>query len=614
MSEFEIYSLILCLIVFVLLTAVFSYLLKIILQQALQHIRAGLEDEDIVKEFNTSSEKKQSKFAKIFDGICNGLLCVFFAVIFLSSLLINCTQNVYFDNVPTYRVVLTSSMEKKNEKNQYLFDNHLDNQISAFDLIATYKLPKEEDLKIYDIILYEMDGILVVHRIVNIEEPNASHPNERYFLVQGDAVGQPDRFPVLYSQMKGIYRNEKIPFVGSFVLFLQSPAGWLCMLLVLFVTIITPILEKKMLEERKARFLLLGQGEELATTETRTEVAGQTPAQADAEAVTVASVETPAETEVEIPAETEVETLAETEVETPAETEVETPTQTEVETPTQTEVAEEIALQSDTHTTSRFDGWNPTKTFDERLALSSVEMQGRYDEVVATLLRIEDVRVIKGKTQRTYKWKSHGIARLFFKGKTLCVALGLDPKEYETQKYIFVDLSQTTKHQNYATCLKLTSQRQTRWTCELVEELARKKGIPMLDKPATPKEAESFADRKRKIKRKSFQRKLRLSPIARERYNDLKTYLKSIEGIRVIEGRYQITYKYKNVAVVKFAIKGKTLNAYLGLDPKEYEDTKYVFSDVSNVKKYTGYPMRVRVSSARQVKWVKELIAKILPQ
>ena len=133
----------------------------------------------------------------------------------------------------------------------------------------------------------------------------------------------------------------------------------------------------------------------------------------------------------------------------------------------------------------------------------------------------------------------------------------------------------------------------------------------MLDKPATPKEAESFADRKRKIKRKSFQRKLRLSPIARERYNDLKTYLKSIEGIRVIEGRYQITYKYKNVPVVKFAIKGKTLNAYLGLDPKEYEDTKYVFSDVSNVKKYTGYPMRVRVSSARQVKWVKELIAKI---
>ena len=117
MSEFEIYSLILCLIVFVLLTAVFSYLLKIIIQQALQHIRAGLEDEDIVKEFNTSSEKKQSKFAKIFDGICNGLLCVFFAVIFLSSLLINCTQNVYFDNVPTYRVVLTSSMEEKNEKN-----------------------------------------------------------------------------------------------------------------------------------------------------------------------------------------------------------------------------------------------------------------------------------------------------------------------------------------------------------------------------------------------------------------------------------------------------------------------------------------------------------------
>ena len=568
MSEFEIYTLILCLIVFVLLVGVFSYFVTIIVKQTLRQIRGGLDDEEIIKEFNTDSTKKQGKFAKFLDGFVNGLLCVFFAAVFISSLYINCTQDVYMDNVPTYRVVLTSSMETKNEKNKYLFDNQLDNQIAAFDLIATYKLPKEEDLKIYDIIVYEVDGILVVHRIVNIEEPNASHPNERYFLVQGDAVGQPDRFPVLYSQMRGIYRNEKIPFVGSFVLFMQSPAGWVCMLLVAFTIICTPILEKKLLAARWARYLLLKGQTEIAPAETPTEIPAETP--------TEAPVEIPTEIPTEIPAEIPTETPA---------------------------------------PTSRFAGFKPTKTFYERLALSSEQMQNRYRLVLDTLLRIENVRMIEGKTQHTYKWKAHCVARLFFKGKTLHVALGLDPKEYENQKYIFVDLSETAKHQNYPTCLKLTSERQTRWACELIEELAKKKGIPLLEKPVPVSEDDGqvFEKLKGRRKRRSFKRKLTLSPLAKERYNDLKGYLKSVEGVRVIEGRYQVTYKYKNVPIVRFAIKGKTLNAYLALDPKEYEDTKYIFTDVSEVKKYANYSMRVKVSSARQVKWVKELIAKILP-
>ena len=40
--------------------------------------------------------------------------------------------------------------------------------------------------------------------------------------------------------------------------------------------------------------------------------------------------------------------------------------------------------------------------------------------------------------------------------------------------------------------------------------------------------------------------------------------------------------------------------------------TGKIFTDVSNVKKYANYPMRVKVSSERQVKWVKELISQVL--
>lgn len=523
MTKFEIYSLFLCLIVFIMLVGLFSYMLTIIIKNGLKHIKAGLEDEDILKEFNIDYTKKRSKFSKVF----NILLCAIVGVIFLSSIYINCTQNIYFDNAPTFRVVLTSSMESKNEKNKYLFDNNLNNQISAFDLITTYKIPSEEDLKLYDIVVYEVDGILIVHRIVGIEEPNTYHPNEKYFLMQGDAVGSPDRFPVLYSQMKGIYKGEKIPFIGSFVLFVQSPAGWLCLLLIVGAMICTPILEKKLLNARKERFLLLSQQQELATTKDFNE-----------------SVD------------------------------------------------------------SRFANLKPSKTFNERLTLASEKMQNRYTTIVQTLSRIENLRIIESKMQQTYKSKSCCIARIFFRGKTLNVALGLSPKDYENSKYKFIDLSNRLKYKNYPMCLRLSSDRQTRWTCELILDLAKKKGLNILNKPT------QFT--RLNIKKKSFKQKLKLSPIAKERFINIKTYLETINGVRTLEGEYQTTYKLKNLPIVKFAIKGKTLNAYLGLNPKDYVNTKYIFTDVSDIKKYSNYTMRVKVSSDRQVKWVKELIQKII--
>ena len=95
--------------------------------------------------------------------------------------------------------------------------------------------------------------MLIVHRIVGIEEPNDFHPNERYFLLQGDAVESPDRYPVLYQQMRAIYRGERTPFIGSFILFMQSPAGWMCTLLIVITMIATPLLDKKLSEARNER-------------------------------------------------------------------------------------------------------------------------------------------------------------------------------------------------------------------------------------------------------------------------------------------------------------------------------------------------------------------------
>jgi len=254
MTDFEIYIFILCLIVFVLLVSLSTVAVVTILKLTLKLIRSGTEDDAILAERRQARKNvRKAKIIRVADFILSLLLCVIFVGATAVSLCIKLSENTYWDHLPTYRVVRSGSMEKKYDKNLYLFENNLNNQIQTFDLITTYKIPGEFELELYDIVVYEVDDVLLVHRIVGIEEPNDSHPDCRHFVLQGDAVKTPDRIPVLYSQMRGIYRDQRIPFVGSFILFLQSPAGWLCMLLVLVVTIVTPIIERKIRKEKALR-------------------------------------------------------------------------------------------------------------------------------------------------------------------------------------------------------------------------------------------------------------------------------------------------------------------------------------------------------------------------
>ena len=372
----------------------------------LRLVRGGLEDEKLIKEHKKFLQRSCSKFSKAVDIAIAVFLCAILIFMFSGSIYINCTQNVYFDNVPTYRVVKTGSMAKKNKKNTYLVENGLDNQIQTFDLIATYKIPKEEDLKLYDIVVYEYDDMLIVHRIVGIEEPNEKHPNERYFLLQGDAVDAPDRFPVLYSQMRGIYRGEKIPFVGSFVLFMQSPAGWLCILLVAITVFATPVLEKKIAKEKGRRLaIILSVEEEVVTAEENTE-------KLDDESV--------------------------------------------------------FARQS----FDKLKGKKDERTLEEKL-LELPETKARYDEVSALLSSIVGARVIEAKKYRTFKVKNTPVARLVVRGKTLNVYLAISPESLAGSKYKFTDHSNSSKFKNYPTRVKVTSDRQLKWTKELIDRIIK---------------------------------------------------------------------------------------------------------------------------------------------
>lgn len=257
MSGYDLYIFFLCLIVFTLLTCLFSVMLYYIIKLTLKTIRHGLEDERIITEYEHN--KGRGCFSDILCRIISGILVAVILVIFAISVFVQISGNhVGSSSIPTPKVVLSASMSFKHEDNDYLEKNRLDDQFDMFDLVFVEQLPGEFDLELYDIVVYEYHGELIIHRIVGIEEPNEKHPDCRHFKLQGDASKYMDEFPVLYEQMRAIYNGKHVKFVGSFFAFMQSPAGYLCILLVLFAVFATPVAEKKLLQAKLDRLKEIG--------------------------------------------------------------------------------------------------------------------------------------------------------------------------------------------------------------------------------------------------------------------------------------------------------------------------------------------------------------------
>lgn len=544
MSPNELYQFILCLITFVMLTSLFTALVVWIVRLKCKLIDSGVNDEKIKDEYIKSQAKKQSIIGKIFDKFVLVLCCTIFLVAFSFSLIVSANEGKVTTNMPSLNVVKSSSMSYINAKHKYLKEGQVGGQMQMFDLVLIGKLPKEKDLKVNDIVVYEVDGVMIIHRIVAIEEPNDKH-TVRHFLLHGDANQTADVFPVLYSQMKGIYTGTRVPLVGSFIMFMQSPSGYLCILLMIFAIVAVPVAENNIKKRTNARLMFMG----LIKAE-----------------------------------------------------------QSE-ESSTQEQIAVTGTENADTY--GVFDAFGESKSFEEKLNDADDKLKSYYRQIVSTLYTIERIRCVRGFKGETYRAGNNCVCKLTIRGKTLNVYLGLNPKDFENTKYIYQDVSDVAAYKNYAMRVKLTSDRQVRWAQELIQKIVEQKGLTIAPAPVVNL-SELF---KNFNKGKTFEQKLNSADlVVKNRYLEISNLLNSIDKVRVTRGKNGETYRVKNTPICKITIRGKTLNVYLGLNPKDYENTKYIYKDVSDSATYKNYSMRMRITSDRQERWVKELINKIIEQ
>ena len=103
--------------------------------------------------------------------------------------------------------------------------------IKVHDAVVT-KRCNEQDIQIGDVVTYKSledayYGVLITHRVVNIEEKNG----EKLFITKGDHNETIDRSPIRFSQIQGKV-VMRIPKIGYLKYFLIEYYGWIAVVVI----------------------------------------------------------------------------------------------------------------------------------------------------------------------------------------------------------------------------------------------------------------------------------------------------------------------------------------------------------------------------------------------
>lgn len=160
-------------------------------------------------------EKEQQEQENKLLSVVGLILCIIFGFMLICNLTIIIKGTLYPEKPPsvlgiTPMVVLSGSMS-----------GDAPDHIEVGDLIFVGKAEASQ-LEAGDVIAF-MDGkVVVTHRIVEVQ----SGDNGIEFITKGDANNAIDQTPVTEDKLVGIYK-ARLPKVGDFAMFLQTPLGML---------------------------------------------------------------------------------------------------------------------------------------------------------------------------------------------------------------------------------------------------------------------------------------------------------------------------------------------------------------------------------------------------
>ena len=121
------------------------------------------------------------------------------------------------------------------------------------------------------------------------------------------------------------------------------------------------------------------------------------------------------------------------------------------------------------------------KSFTARLIQSKDEVKDYYDIIKNELLSYKKVKSRISFKHEAFKFGKDNVARLRFRGKTLCLYLALNPADYENTKYKIEDMSAISNSSDVPTMYRINLPRRADYAKELIYDLMKKLGAERMD-------------------------------------------------------------------------------------------------------------------------------------
>lgn len=255
MNSFELIALLVTAVGVASFSTLFTILYRNYANSAVAEYQAGKCDVELIDETILTNIKESKTHRKIFKRVKQVLFWVLIAILvpfLLLSVYSKVANGVAMINGHGMIAVASGSMSEKNSANPYLAN--IDNQFNTYDMIMIDKVETPGDLQLYDVIAYVNDeGVNIIHRIVGFQQTSSGVR----FITRGDSNNADDEYKPSMDDVLGEYSGKRIPYVGVFLMFLQSYSGIVTVAAILYCLIMIESIGNRIYDAREDRLLFL---------------------------------------------------------------------------------------------------------------------------------------------------------------------------------------------------------------------------------------------------------------------------------------------------------------------------------------------------------------------
>lgn len=187
--------------------------------------------------YKVNTTEKESFRFKIFLKIIYVLVYIIIIPILIYNFTLIIKSFIFKDEIPDFF----------GYKNFVIISESMEPTINVGDSIFVKEVA-EEDLKVNDIISYNINGEIITHRIVKIQNEDG----EKVYITKGDNNRAEDKWKITYEDIEGKY-IFKINGFGKFMEMLKSKVflGILIILIILSIVYNNNLSKKKLIRKEK---------------------------------------------------------------------------------------------------------------------------------------------------------------------------------------------------------------------------------------------------------------------------------------------------------------------------------------------------------------------------